>query len=43
MLHLTIGVIAFVAFIYIKAEETAEAKAQKECDETDWNEYYAHI
>lgn len=26
----------------IKVQETFNSKEFKECDETDWNEYYAH-
>lgn len=43
MLQLAIGTVAIISLsIVIKVEETKTARQWKECEETDWNEYYAH-
>lgn len=42
MLQIAILTVACVVLsAYIKVEEVDEKKKQKECDETDWNDYYA--
>lgn len=44
MLQTSILAVAFVALsAYIHISDTEKNKEQKECDETDWNEYYAYI
>lgn len=43
MLQFVIGTVAFVSLsIGIKVEEAKMARQYKECEETDWNWYYAH-
>lgn len=44
MLQISILAVAFVALsVYIHIIDTEKNKEQKKCNETDWNEYYAHI
>ena len=44
MLQISILAMAFVALsVYIHTSDTEKNKEQKECNETNWNEYYAHI
>lgn len=44
MLQISILAVAFVVLsVYIHISDTEKNKEQKECDETNWNEYYAHI
>ena len=43
MLQFVIGTVAIISLsVYIKVEETRVDRQNRECDETDWNEYYAH-
>ena len=44
MLQISILAVAFVALsVYIHISDTEKNKEQKECNETDWNEYYERI
>ena len=43
MLQAIIGTVVIIFLsVGIKVEETKMARCYKECEETDWNEYYAH-
>lgn len=44
MLQIAILIVTFIVLsVYIHVSDAEKDREQKKCDETDWNNYYAHI